>query len=68
MTVVAVKQEDRQWSITMSRLFLVFFLFLLSACFLTIETEKGKLVFTDEQPEPPALGLAMSAKTLGGRS
>ena len=29
---------------------------------------KGKLVFTDEQPEPPALGLAMSAKTLGGRS
>ncbi len=29
---------------------------------------KGKLVFADEQPEPPALGLAMSAKTPGGRS
>ena len=28
---------------------------------------KGKLVFADEQPEPPALGLAMSAKAKGGR-
>ncbi len=28
---------------------------------------KGKLVFADEQPEPPALGLAMSAKANGGR-
>ena len=27
----------------------------------------GKLVFTDEQPEPPALGLAMSAKVKSGR-
>ena len=28
---------------------------------------KGKLVFADEQQEPPALGLAMTAKTKGGR-
>ena len=28
---------------------------------------KGKIVFADEQPEPPALGLAMSAKAKGGR-
>ena len=28
---------------------------------------KGKIVFTDEEQEPPALGLAMSAKAKGGR-
>ena len=28
---------------------------------------KGKIVFADEQPEPPSLGLAMSAKAKGGR-
>ncbi len=28
---------------------------------------KGKLVFTDEQQEPPVLGLAFVAKTHGGR-
>ena len=28
---------------------------------------KGKLVFADEQPEPPSLGLAMSAKVKSGR-
>ena len=28
---------------------------------------KGKIVFADEQPEPPALGLAMGSKAKGGR-
>ena len=51
MTAEVVKLVRKLWSIIMIKMLVVALLFFVSGCFLSLETDKGKLVYIDGEEE-----------------